>query len=69
MGGLTPGANYQLTIGIYSRPYPSTGAFTHYADQIYTFTASATTDTTPFTDVPLVNGMETVAQTCQLTAL
>ena len=69
VGGLTPGANYQLTIGIYSRPYPSTGAFTHYADQIYTFTASATTDTTPFTDVPLVNGMETVAQTCQLTAL
>lgn len=58
---LVVGGNYTVTIQLQTRAYGSGGPFTNYSIFTITFTASATTYTSAWYDIPLVLGQQIIA--------
>lgn len=69
VSGLVIGHTYQVTIGIYQRVLGSGGTYEPSGNIVLTITADAASDCTPWQDIPLSYGIETMAGSCSVVAL
>lgn len=67
--GLVIGHSYQVTIGLYQRVLGSGGVYEPSASIVLTITADATSDCTPWQDITMSYGIETMAGSCSVVAL